>query len=108
MVHSPMHSPTVHLPLGALLNPCTMCGTGMNAAHFADKLGALRKQMKEQKQQMKQRRLRSSFWLSAEQEGHLLTYLLTCIAGRPRGPHTVVTAHTPCWCIFPRCTVLPC
>ena len=23
-----VHSHTVHLPLGALLSPCTMCGTG--------------------------------------------------------------------------------
>ena len=24
-----VHSHTVHLPLGALLSPCTMCGTGL-------------------------------------------------------------------------------
>ena len=24
-----VHSHTVHLPLGALLSPCTMCSTGM-------------------------------------------------------------------------------
>ena len=25
-----VHCHTVHLPLGALLSPCTMCGTGMH------------------------------------------------------------------------------
>ena len=29
-----VHSHTVHLPLGALLSPCTMCGTGQNALHL--------------------------------------------------------------------------